>query len=167
MVPLKPMSSSGPTPLYEQPDAHGFGRVMVGFIGRVMHYVAQGPLDAALMAAAKRGTNIAAERIPADRRYVSLMEFRRPLGLDDEGLRELEETVGGFVARQTVPLTTVLLVAPGDEDAPMVQDMAAIYRRSRPFIVHSDPVAAWAEVNRVLREAGLPEQAMPPDLGAP
>lgn len=160
------MSTSDPTPLYEQPDAVGFGRVTVGFIGRVMHYIAQGPLDAALMAASKRGTNIAAERIPADRRYVSLMEFRRPLGLDDEGLRELEETVGGFVARQTVPLATVLLVAPGDEDAPMVRDMAAIYRRSRPFFVHSTVDAAWAEVNRVLREAGLAEQPQPPDLGS-
>lgn len=159
------MSTSGPTPLYEQPDAHGFGRVTVGFIGRVMHYIAQGPLDAALMAAAKRGTNIAAERIPADRRYVSLMEFRRPLGLDDAGLRELEETVGGFIDRQTVPLATIVLVTPGDEDAPMVQDMAAIYRRSRPFIVCTDARAAWAEVNRVLSEAGLPAQALPDGLG--
>lgn len=159
------MSTAGPTPRYEQPDAHGFGRVTVGFLGRVMHYVAQGPLDAALMAAAQRGTNIAAERIPADRRYVSLMEFRRPLGMDDEGLRLLEETVGGFVARRTVPLATVLLVAPGDEEAPMVLDMAVIYRRSRPFLVHSDPASAWAEVNRVLREASLPEQPQPPGLG--
>lgn len=161
------MSTSGPTPLYEHPDAHGFGRVTVGFIGRVMHYIAQGPLDAALMAAAKRATNIAADRIPADRRYVSLMEFRRPLGLDDEGLRQLQETVGGFVERQTVPLATILLVAPGDEDAPVVQDMAAIYRRSRPFVVCSEPAAAWVEVNRVLREAGLPEQPMPGALGTP
>ena len=69
------MCAAGPTPLYEQPDAYGFGRVTVGFLDRVMHYIAQGPFDATLMAAAKRGTNIAAERIPADRRYVSLMEF--------------------------------------------------------------------------------------------
>lgn len=160
------MNSADNTPLYEQPDAHGFGRVTVGFLGRVMHYVAQGPFDAALMAAAKRGANIAAERIPADRRYVSLMEFRRPLGMDDEGLREFKETVGGFVQRQTVPLATILLVAPGDEDAPMVLDMAAIYRRSRPFQVCTDPAAAWAEVNRVLREAGLPEQPLPDSIRA-
>lgn len=154
-----------PTPLYEQPDIYGFGRVTVGFEGRVMHYIAQGPFDAALMAAAKRGTNIAAERIPADRRYVSLMEFRRPLGMDDEGLREFKETVGGFVERQTVPLATILLVAPGDEDAPMVLDMEAVYRRSRPFQVCMDATAAWDEVNRVLREAGLPEQPYPQSLG--
>lgn len=159
------MNASGSTPLYEQPDAHGFGRVTVGFIGRVMHYVAQGPFDAALMAAAKRGTNVAAERIPADRRYVSLMEFRRPLGLDDDGLREFKETVGGFVTRQTVPLATVLLVAPGDDEAPMVVEMAAIYRRSRPLLLCTDAGAAWAEVNRVLREAGLPEQPQPDSLG--
>jgi hypothetical protein len=159
------MDSRGSIPLHEQPDTHGFGRVTVGFLGRVMHYIAQGPFDAALMAAAKRGTNIAAERIPADRRYVSLMEFRRPLGLDDEGLREFKETVGGFVQRQTVPLATILLVAPGDEDAPMVRDMSAIYRQSRPCQVCTDAAAAWDEVNRVLREAGLPEQPCPDGLG--
>lgn len=160
------MSSPRPTPVHEQPDSHGFGRVTVGFKGRVMHYIAQGPFDAALMAAAKRGTNVAGERIPADRRYVSLMEFRRPLGLDDEGLREFRETVGGFVQRQTVPLATILLVAPGDEDAPMVLDMAAIYRQSRPFHVCTDAALAWDEVNRVLREAGLPEQPFPAGVGA-
>jgi len=154
------------TPLHEQPDTHGFGRLTVGFLGRVMHYVAQGPFDAALMAAAKRGSNIAAERIPADRRYVSLMEIRRPLGLDAEGLREFKETVGGFVQRQTVPLATILLVAPGDEDAPMVMDMAAIYRQSRPCVICGDVASAWAEVNRVLREAGLPEQPLPDSIGA-
>jgi hypothetical protein len=159
------MNSRGSIPLHEQPDTHGFGRVTVGFLGRVMHYIAQGPFDAALMAAAKRGTNIAAERIPADRRYVSLMEFRRPLGMDDEGLREFKETVGGFVQRQTVPLATILLVAPGDEDAPMVLDMAAIYRQSRPCQVCTHAAAAWHEVNRVLREAGLPEQPLPDGLG--
>lgn len=160
------MSAADTPPLYEQPDAHGFGRVTVGFMGRVMHYIAQGPFDAALMAAAKRGTNIAAERIPADRRYVSLMEFRRPLGMDDDGLREFRETVGGFVARRTVPLATLLLVAPDDEDDPMVRAMATIYRQSRPVQVCTSAAAAWAEVNRVLREAGLPEQPMPQDLGA-
>jgi hypothetical protein len=160
------MKCPGSIPLHELPDTHGFGRVTVGFLGRVMHYIAQGPFDAALMAAAKRGTNIAGERIPADRRYVSLMEFRRPLGLDDEGLREFRETVGGFVQRQTVPLATVLLVAPGDEDAPMVLDMAAIYRQSRPCHVCTDAALAWREVNRVLREAGLPEQPLPSGLGA-
>src|ERR1043165_5950094 len=155
------MNSPDNTPLHEQPDTHGFGRVTVGFLGRVMHCIAQGPFDAALMAAAKRGTNIAAERIPADRRYVSLMEFRRPLGLDDEGLREFKETVGGFVQRQTVPLATILLVAPGDEDAPMVLDMAAVYRQSRRCEVCTDVATAWSAVNRVLREAGLPEQPLP------
>ena len=159
------MNSPDSTPLYEQPDAQGFGRVTVGLRGRVMHYIAQGPFDAALMAAAKRGTNIAAERIPPDRRYVSLMEFRRPLGMDEEGLREFKETVGGFVRRQTVPLATILLVAPGDEDAPMVLDMAAVYRQSRPFHVCTDSATAWGEVNRVLREAGLPEQLAPSSLG--
>ena len=152
-------------PLHEQPDTQGFGRLTVSFLGRVMHYIAQGPFDAALMAASKRGTNIAAERIPTDRRYVSLMEFRRPLGMDDEGLREFKETVGGFVERRTVPLATILLVAPGDEDAPMVLDMAAIYRQSRPFQVCTEPAAAWDEVNRVLREAGLPEQPFPQSIG--
>ncbi|HEY8880410.1 MAG TPA: hypothetical protein VIN03_22765 [Roseateles sp.] len=159
------MNSPGNTPLHEQPDSHGFGRVTVGFLGRVMHYIAQGPFDVTLMAAAKRGSNIAAERIPGDRRYVSLMEFRRPLGMDDEGLREFKETVGGFVQRQTVPLATILLVAPGDEDAPMVLDMAAIYRLSRPCEVCTDVATAWAAVNRVLREAGLPEQPLPDGVG--
>lgn len=159
------MHSPDNTPLHEQPDSHGFGRVTVGFLGRVMHYICQGPFDVTLMAAAKRGSHIAVERIPADRRYVSLMEFRPPLGLDDEGLREFKETVGGFVQRQTVPLATILLVAPGDEDAPMVVDMQAIYRQSRPCEVCTTPIAAWDEVNRVLREAGLPEQPSPPGLG--
>lgn len=159
------MKSPDNAPLHEQPDSHGFGRVTVAFIGRVMHYVAQGPFDAALMAAAKRGTNIAADRIPADRRYVSLMEFRQPLGMDADGMHEFKETVGGFVQRQTVPLATLLLVAPGDEDAPMVLDMAAIYRQSRPCQVFTDTTAAWAAVNRLLREAGLPEQPLPGSIG--
>lgn len=159
------MNSPDNTPLHEQPDSHGFGRVTVGFLGRVMHYIAQGPFDAAMMAAAKRGSNIAAARIPADRRYVSLMEFRPPLGLDEEGLREFKETVGGFVQRQTVPLATILLVAPGDEDAPMVLDMAGIYRQSRPCQVCTSAATAWDAVNRVLGEAGLPTQAFPDGLG--
>lgn len=159
------MNSADNTPLYEQPDAHGFGRVTAGFLGRVMLYVAQGPFDAALMAAAKRGSQIAAERIPADRRYVSLMQIRRPLGMDDEGRREFNETVDSFVQRQTVPLATILLVAPGDEDAPMVLDIAAIFRQTRPCEVCTDIATAWSAVNRVLREAGLPEQPLPEGLG--
>jgi hypothetical protein len=149
------------TPLHEQPDTQGFGRVSVGLQGRVMHYIAQGPFDASLMAAAKRATNIAAGRIPADRRYVSLMEFRWPLLMDDGGRREFNETVNGFVDRQTLPLATILLVAPGDEEAPMVLDMAAVYRQSRPFQICTDAATAWHEVNAVLRAAGLPEQPLP------
>jgi len=160
-----PMNAPGSTPLHELPDTQGFGRVSVGFQGRVMHYIAQGPFDEALMAAAKRATNIAGERIPADGRYVSLMEFRRPLLIDDEGVREFRETVGGFVERQTVPLATILLVAPGDEDATMVQAMAAVYRQSRPFQICTDVAVAWGEVNRVLREAGLAEQPLPASVG--
>lgn len=153
------LPSPGSTPLHEQPDTHGFGRVTAGFEGRVMHYVAQGPFDAALMAAGKRCTNIAAERMPADRRYVSLMEFRRPLGMDDDGLREFKETVGGFVERRIVPLATVLLLAPGDDEHPMVRTMTEVYQCSRPVVVCTEAAAAWAAVNRVLRDAGLPEQA--------
>jgi len=47
----------------------------------------------------------------------------------------------------------------------MVLDMAAVYRQSRPFQVCTDPAAAWDEVNRVLREADLPEQPFPQGLG--
>lgn len=151
-----------PTPLNESPETHGFGRVTVGFQGRVMHYIAQGPFDAALMAAAKRGTNSAAVRIPADKRYVSLMEFRPPLGMDPEGVREFKETVGGFVDRQIAPLATILLVAPCDERHPMVLDMAAVYRLSRPLFICTTASDAWTAVNRVLHEAQLPQQPVPP-----
>jgi hypothetical protein len=155
------MCPPDPTPLHEQPDTQGFGRVSVGFQGRVMHYIAQGPFDAALMAAAKRATNIAVGRIPADRLYVSLMEFRWPLLMDEGGRREFDETVSGFVTRRTLPLATILLVAPGDEEAPMVLDMAGVYRQSRPTQIFTDAAAAWAAVNAVLRAAGLPEQPWP------
>jgi len=157
------MIPPGTPPLHELPDTQGFGRVTVGFQGRVMHYIAQGPFDAALMAAAKRGSNIAAERIPADKRYVSLMEFRPPLGMDLEGLREFKETVGGFVERQIAPLATILLVAPCDEEHPMVLAMAAVYRLSRPLFVCTQASDAWTAVNRVLHEAQLPVQPVPPE----
>ncbi|MBI3346749.1 MAG: hypothetical protein HY020_05995 [Burkholderiales bacterium] len=158
------MTQPDPTPLHEQPDTQGFGRVSVGLQGRVMHYIAQGPFDAALMAAANRGTHIAAARIPADGRYVSLMDFRRPLLIDEGGMREFNETVASFVTRRTLPLATILLIAPGDEDTPMVRHMVSVYRQSRPTRVCTDAAAAWAEVDRTLGEAGLPAHAVPTGL---
>jgi hypothetical protein len=113
------------------------------------------------MAAGKRATNIAVARMPADRRYVSLMEFRWPLLMDDGGRLEFNETVNGFVMGRTVPLATILLVAPGNEEVQMVVDMAAVYRQSRPVQICIDPVAAWQAVNAVLRAADLPEQPAP------
>jgi hypothetical protein len=156
------MSPHDPQPLHEQSAAQlGFGKLSVGFQGRVMHYLAQGPYDATLMAGAKRAAQLAVKRWPADGRYVSLMELRGALYMDAAGLQEFRETVGAFIDRSAVPLATVVLVAPGGEDAPMVSSMVEIWRLSRPVHLFTDGAAAWRQINQILSAARLPEQGAP------
>ncbi len=156
------MSTPDFTPLHEQPDAPaGFGRLSVSFQGRVMHYVAYGPFDATLMEGGKRAAQMVANRVPADGRYLSLMELRGALFMDAAGLQEFRETVGAFIARSVVPLATILLVPPGSQDAEMLRPMLEIYRQSRPVHLYTDAASAWAQVNALLVAAALPAQPAP------
>lgn len=141
----------------------GFGRVRVGVHGRVIVAVAEGPFDAELMSGTRRALAQAGKRLPADRRFVDLLEIRVSLQIDDEALERLRAAIDGFAARGIVAISTVFLVSmdlPGVERLPAVMD---IWRASRPVRWAADAATAWALVNADLANAGLPTQT-PPNL---
>ncbi len=151
-----------------QPQPHramsqtGFGRVSVGVCGRIMMPVAEGPFDAALMAATQRAIALAGKRLPADRRFGDLLEICGNLRMDDAAMTQLRAGIDAFSSRGTVAVSTVFLVPPdipGMERLPALMD---IWRASRPVRRAESFTAARALVNADLAAAGLPTQAPPP-----
>ena len=141
---------------------HSFGRVSVGVYGRVMMSVAEGPFDAALMAATKRAIALAGKRLPADRRFGDLLEIRGNLLMDSDALAQLRASINAFGSRGIVAVSTVFLVAPGIPGIERLPALMDIWRASRPVRRADNFDAAWALVNADLAAAGLPTQAPPP-----
>lgn len=139
-----------------------FGRVSVGVYGRVMMSVAEGPFDAALMAATKRAIALAGKRLPADRRFGDLLEIRGNLLMDADALAQLRASIDAFGSRGIVAVSTVFLVAPGIPGIERLPALMDIWRASRPVRRADNFDAAWALVNADLAAAGLPTQAPPP-----
>lgn len=139
-----------------------FGRVSVGVYGRVMMSVAEGPFDAALMAATKRAIALAGKRLPADRRFGDLLEIRGNLQMDADALAQLRASIDAFGSRGIVAVSTVFLVPPGIPGIERLPALMDIWRASRPVRRAENFTAAWALVNADLAAAGLPTQAPPP-----
>lgn len=138
-----------------------FGRVSVGVQGRVMLSMAEGPFDAALMAATKRAIALAGKRLPADRRFGDLLEIRGSLEMNADALNELRNSIDAFASRGLVAISTVFLVRPGIPGIERLPALMDIWRASRPVRRASDFDSAWALVNADLVAAGLPPQAPP------
>ncbi len=138
-----------------------FGRVSVGVVGRVMMSVAEGPFDAALMAAAKRAIALAGKRLPADRRFGDLIEIRSSLQMDANAVDQLRASIDAFASRGLVALSTVFLVPPGLPGIERLPALMDIWRASRPVRRADTFDAAWALVNGDLVAAGLPPQPAP------
>jgi Arc/MetJ family transcription regulator len=139
-----------------------FGRVSVGVHGRVMMSVAEGPFDAALMAATQRAIALAGKRLPADRRFGDLLEIRGSLQMDADALTALRASIDSFASRGIVALSTVFLVPPGLPGIERLPALMDIWRASRPVRRAESFDAAWALVNADLQAAGLPPQEPPP-----
>ena len=157
------MSPTTASPPSRRPSPRSsFGRVSVGVQGRVMMSMAEGPFDAALMAATKRAIALAGKRLPADRRFADLLEIRGSLQMDADALAELRASINSFASLGAVAISTVFLVPaglPGIERLPALMD---IWRASRPVRRADNFAAAWALVNADLQAAGLPPQEPPP-----
>lgn len=138
-----------------------FGRVSVGVVGRVMMSVAEGPFDAALMAAAKRAIALAGKRLPADRRFGDMIEIRTSLQMDANAVDQLRASIDAFASRGLVAVSTVFLVPPGLPGIERLPALMDIWRASRPVRRADHFDAAWALVNADLKAAGLPAQAPP------
>lgn len=138
-----------------------FGRVSVGVVGRVMMSVAEGPFDAALMAATRRAIALAGKRLPADRRFGDMIEIRTSLQMDGDAIAQLRASIDAFASRGIVALSTVFLVAPGLPGIERLPALMDIWRASRPVRRADTFAAAWALVNADLAAAGLPTQAPP------
>ena len=65
--------------------------------------MAEGPCDAALMAATKRAIARAGKRLPADRRFGDLLEIRGSLEMNAEALNELRNSIDAFASRGLSP----------------------------------------------------------------
>lgn len=150
-----------PPPRRAAPRA-SFGRVSVGVYGRVMMSVAEGPFDAALMAATKRAIALAGKRLPADRRFGDLLEIRSSLLMDGDALNALRASINAFGSRGIVAVSTVFLVSPGIPGIERLPALMDIWRASRPVRRADNFTAAWALVNADLAAAGLPTQPPPP-----
>lgn len=138
-----------------------FGRVSVGVHGRVMLSIAEGPFDAALMAATQRAIALAGKRLPADRRFADLVEIRTSLLMDGDALAQLRASIDAFASRGIVALSTVFLVAPGLPGIERLPALMDIWRASRPVRRAETLAQAWALVNADLAAAGLPRQDPP------
>lgn len=139
-----------------------FGRVSVGVVGRVMMSVAEGPFDAALMAATKRAIALAGKRLPADRRFGDMIEIRTSLQMDGDAIAQLRASIDAFASRGIVAVSTVFLVPPGLPGIERLPALMDIWRASRPVRRADSFAAAWALVNADLAAAGLPTQLPPP-----
>ncbi|MGQ3114160.1 MAG: hypothetical protein ACT6RQ_01285 [Hydrogenophaga sp.] len=138
-----------------------FGRVSVGVYGRVMLSIAEGPFDAALMAATRRAIALAGKRLPADRRFGDLLEIRGNMQMDGDALAQLRASIDSFASRGIVALSTVFLVHPGIPGIERLPALMDIWRASRPVRRADSFDAAWALVNADLIAAGLPPQEPP------
>jgi hypothetical protein len=150
-----------PPPSHPPTFKPSFGRISVGVQGRVMISIAEGPFDTELMAATKRAIALAGKRLPADRRFVNLLEIRSSLQMDADALSELRLSIESFSKLGIFAISTVFLVPvglPGIERLPALMD---IWRASRPVRRADTFEAAWALVNADLKAAGLPPQAPP------
>jgi len=139
-----------------------FGRVSVSVQGRVMLSMAEGPFDAALMAATKRAIALAGKRLPADRRFGDLLEIRGSLQMNADALNELRNSINAFASVGLVAISTVFLVQPGLPGIERLPALMDIWRASRPVRRADNFESAWALVNADLAAAGLPTQAPPP-----
>jgi hypothetical protein len=157
------MSTTPALPHWRRVDPRpSFGRVSVGVYGRVMMSTAEGPFDAALMAAAKRAIALAGKRLPADRRFGDLLEIRGSLQMDADALSALRASIDAFASRGIVAISTIFLVRPGIPGIERLPALMDIWRASRPVRRADNFDAAWALVNADLAAAGLPPQAPPP-----
>jgi hypothetical protein len=138
-----------------------FGRVSVGVHGRVMVSHAEGPFDAALMAAVKRAVALAGKRLPADRRFADLVEIHGSLVMDPDALTELRHSIEAFTSRGLVAISTVFVVQPGIPGIERLPALLDIWRASRPVRRAESFDAAWSLVNADLTAAGLPTQLPP------
>lgn len=156
------MNTTPALPPSRRPAARpSFGRVSVGVQGRVMLSRAEGPFDAALMAAVRRAIALAGRRLPADRRFGDLIEIHGSLQIESDALAQLRESIEAFTSRGLVAISTVFVVPPGVACIERLPALLDIWRASRPVRRAETFEAGWALVNADLAAAGLPVQAPP------
>lgn len=146
------------------------GQTAVEVAGPLLRVVARGPFNLELVQAQCRLLGAAGVELPADRRYLELVEYQQSVLMPAEAWTAMEQFIDAGVAKGFCSLGTVLVLDPSVEGASLFGDrVKRLWSRSRPVWVLSDRPAAEAKLAELLVQHGLDAATPAPDtsrLGA-
>lgn len=142
-------------------DTHAFerggfpahGRVRVHYADRVLHFEAEGPFNVELMLAFERAMVLCVHELPADNRYVDLVEFRHSALMTDEAWARFENFVQAAV-QQGFRSRALVLVMPPELEAGnlLLPRLRRVWRDAPQFLV-VETLAAARQAIAALRAA--------------
>lgn len=139
------------------------GQTAVEVAGPLLRVLARGPFNLELAQAQCRLLAAAGVELPADRRYLELIEYQQSLLMPAEAWAAMEQFIDGGVAKGFCALATVLVLDPEVEGAPLFGErVKRLWSRSRPVWVLPDRAAGEAKLAELLQQHGLAPQAPAP-----
>lgn len=139
------------------------GQTAVEVQGPVLRAVVRGPFNLELAQAQCRLLSAAGQSLPADRRYVELIEYQQSLLMPAEAWTTMETFIAEGVGKGFCALATVLVLPPDVEGEALFRKRAvALWSRSRPVTVCKSREAGEAQLQELLREHRLDSGAMQP-----
>jgi hypothetical protein len=132
------------------------GQTAIEVRGAVLRAVVRGPFNLELVQAQCRLLSAAGLSLPADRRYLELIEYQQSLLMPAEAWTTMAAFIEQGVEHGFCALGTVLVLAPDVEGEALFRERAArLWSRSRPVFVCSTREAGEAQLEALLRQHGL------------
>lgn len=139
------------------------GQTAVEVAGPLLRMVARGPFNLELAQAHCRLLAAAGVELPADRRYLELIEYQQSLLMPAEAWVAIERFIDQTVAKGFCALATVLVLAPEVEGVPLFAErVKRLWSRSRPVWVLPERAAGEAKLAELLLQHGLAPPAPVP-----
>lgn len=132
------------------------GQTAVEVRGPVLRAVVRGPFNLELAQAQCRLLSAAGMSLPADRRYLELIEYQQSLLMPAEAWTTMQSFIEQSASKGFRALGTVLVLPPDVEGEALFRDRSvALWSRSRPVFVCGTREAGEAQLDALLREHGL------------
>jgi|GEM_PF-4769217 len=138
------------------------GRTAVTVQGPLLRAVVCGPFNLELVQAQCRLLVAASRVLPADRRYLELIEYQQSLLMPIEAWQTLERFIDSGVANGFCALGTVLVIGPEVEGGELFRERCArLWSRSRPVDVCASREAGEALLGELAGRHGLEARRAP------